>query len=157
MLLVGAPAEKKANPLNVVDGQFSGPFVISAALATGAMGWDSSKLLNDPTIRALLPKVTSAFDPEIEAEFPTNMSGKLTIEARGQIFEQKVVVPKGEPSNFLTENELKAKFRGLTDAILGEERAAKLADAVLGIDRSNDISGLARLAVATTSVRMAGE
>ena len=36
MLLVGAPAEKKANPLNVVDGQFSGPFVISAALATGA-------------------------------------------------------------------------------------------------------------------------
>jgi 2-methylcitrate dehydratase PrpD len=157
MLLVGAPAEKKANPLNVVDGQFSGPFVIAAALATGAMGWDSYKLLNDPTIRALLPKVTSAFDPEIEAEFPTNMSGKLTIEARGQIFEQKVVVPKGEPSNFLTEDELKAKFRGLTDAILGEERAGKLAEAVLAIDRSNDISGLARLAVATTSVRLAGE
>ena len=157
MLLVGEPPEKKANPQNVVDGQFSGPFVISAALATGAMGWDSYKLLNDPTIRALLPKVTSAFDPEIEAEFPTNMSGKLTIEARGQIFELKVVVPKGEPSNFLTENELKAKFRGLTDAILGEERAAKLADAVLAIDKSNDISGLARLAVAATPVRMAGE
>ena len=32
MLLIGAPAEKKANPQNVVDGQFSGPFVISAAL-----------------------------------------------------------------------------------------------------------------------------
>ena len=157
MLLVGGPPEKKANPQNVVDGQFSGPFVISAALATGAMGWDSYKLLNDPTIRSLLPKVTSAFDPEIEAEFPTNMSGKLTIEARGQVFEQKVVVPKGEPSNFLTENELKAKFRGLTDAILGEERAAKLADAVLGIDKSNDISGLARLATAATPVRMAGE
>ncbi len=157
MLLVGEPPEKKANPQNVVDGQFSGPFVISAALATGAMGWDSYKLLNDPTIRSLLPKVTSAFDPEIEAEFPTNMSGKLTIEARGQIFEQKVVVPKGEPSNFLTENELKAKFRGLTEAILGGERAAKLADAVLAIDRSNDISGLARLAVAATPVRMAGE
>ena len=157
MLLVGEPPEKKANPQNVVDGQFSGPFVISAALATGAMGWDSYKLLNDPTIRSLLPKVTSAFDPEIEAEFPTNMSGKLTIEARGKIFEQKVVVPKGEPSNFLTENELKAKFRGLTEAILGGERAAKLADAVLAIDRSNDISGLARLAVAATPVRMAGE
>jgi 2-methylcitrate dehydratase PrpD len=157
MLLVGDPPEKKANPRNVVDGQFSGPFVISAALATGAMGWDSYKLLNDPTIRAMLPKVVCAFDPEIEAEFPTNMSGKLTIEARGQIFEQKVVVPKGEPSNFLTENELKAKFRGLTEAILGEERAAKLAYAVLGIDKSNDISGLARLAVAATPVRMAGE
>ena len=157
MLLVGEPAEKKANPLNVVDGQFSGPFVISAALATGAMGWDSYKLLNDPVIRRLLPKVACGFDPEIEAEFPANMSGKLTIEARGRVFEQKVVVPKGEPSNFLSENELRAKFHGLTDSVLGADRAAKLADAVLGIDRSNDISGLARLAVATTPVRMAGE
>ena len=52
---------------------------------------------------SLLPKVECAFDPEIEAEFPTNMSGKLTIEARGQRFEQKVVVPKGEPTNFLSE------------------------------------------------------
>ncbi len=157
MLLVGAPAEKKANPLNVVDGQFSGPFVISAALATGAMGWDSYKLLNDPVIRGLLPKVTSAFDPEIEAEFPTNMSGRLTIEARGQVFTQKVVVPKGEPSNFLTENELKAKFRGLTDAVLGEDRAGRLADSVLGIDTTNDISGLARLATPLVEARLAGE
>ena len=31
----------------MVDGQFSGPFVISAALATGAMGWDSYGLLQD--------------------------------------------------------------------------------------------------------------
>ncbi len=157
MLLVGAPAEKKANPQNVVDGQFSGPFVISAALATGAMGWDSYKLLNDPTIRAMLPKVACDFDPEIEAEFPTNMSGRLTIEARGQIFTQKVVVPKGEPSNFLSENELRAKFAGLTDAVLGEDRAARLADAVLGIDTSNDISGLAHLSAPLVVTQMAGE
>ena len=157
MLLVGDPPEKKANPRNVVDGQFSGPFVISAALATGAMGWDSYKLLNDPTIRALLPKVACDFDPEIEAEYPTNMSGKLTIEARGQIFSQTVVVPKGEPSNFLTENELRAKFAGLADAVLGAERAAKLAESVLSIDTSNDISALARLAAPLMPARMAGE
>ena len=76
MLLIGEPAEKKADPRNVVDGQFSGPFVIAAALATGAMGWDSYGLLNDPTVRALLPKIACEFDPEIEAEFPANMSGQ---------------------------------------------------------------------------------
>jgi 2-methylcitrate dehydratase PrpD len=157
MTLIGAPADKKADPRNTVDGQFSGPFVISAALVTGAMGWDSYKLLQDPTIRGLLPKVSCEFDPEIEAEFPTNMSGRLTIEARGQVFTQKVVVPKGEPSNFLTENELKAKFRGLTDAVLGEDRAARLADSVLGIDTTNDISGLARLATPLVEARLAGE
>jgi 2-methylcitrate dehydratase PrpD len=118
MTLIGTPPDKKANPQNVVDGQFSGPFVISAALATGAMGWDSYGLLGDATVRGLLPKVTCEFDPEIEAEFPANMSGKLTIAARGQSFTQKVVVPKGEPSNFLTEAELRAKFAGLTEAML---------------------------------------
>ncbi len=157
MLLVGAPAEKKNNPLNVVDGQFSGPFVISSALATGAMGWDSYKLLNDPTIRGLLAKVECAFDPEIEAEFPANMSGKLTIMARGQTFEQKVVVPKGEPSNFLTEAELRAKFAGLTDAVLGAERAAVLAAAVLAIDTTADIASLMRLAAPLMPARLAGE
>jgi 2-methylcitrate dehydratase PrpD len=157
MLLVGEPAAKKANPENVVDGQFSGPFVVSSALATGAMGWDSYKLLNDPTIRGLMPKVECVFDPEIEAEFPTNMSGKLTITAGGKTFEQKVVVPKGEPSNFLSEAELRAKFAGLTDAVLGEERAAALASAVLAIDTTADVSSLMRLAAPVMPARLAGE
>ncbi len=52
MLLIGAPADKKHNPRNVVDGQFSGPFVIAAALATGTMGWDSYHLLADTTVRS---------------------------------------------------------------------------------------------------------
>jgi 2-methylcitrate dehydratase PrpD len=97
------------------------------------------------------------FDPEIEAEFPTNMSGKLTITAGGKTFEQKVVVPKGEPSNFLTENELRAKFAGLTDAVLGEERAAALAGAVLAIDTTADVSSLMRLAAPLMPARLAGE
>ncbi len=41
LLLVGEPAAKKSDPHNVVDGQFSGPFVVAAALLTGRMDWDS--------------------------------------------------------------------------------------------------------------------
>ena len=135
----------------------SGPFVISSALATGAMGWDSYAGLNDPTIRGLLGKVACEFDPEIEAEFPANMSGKLTIEARGQTFVQKVVVPKGEPGNFLSEGELRAKFHGLADAVLGADQAASLADAVLSIHQTNDVAGIARRSVPPAPVRLAGE
>jgi len=46
----------------------------------------SNCLLGDATVRGLLPKVIYEFDPEIEAEFPTNMSDKLTMAARGQSF-----------------------------------------------------------------------
>jgi len=157
MLLIGAPAEKKGNPQNVVDGQFSGPFVLSSALVTGAMGWDSYRGLNEPTVRAMLAKIECEFDPEIEAEFPANMSGKVTIRARGKDYVRKVVVPKGEPDNFLTEAELRAKFHGLADAVLGADKAARLADAVLTIDRGNDVGALIRLSVPTSAVRLAGD
>jgi len=157
MLLVGLPPEKKKNPENVVDGQFSGPFVISCALATGAMGWDSYRKLHDPVIRALLPKVRCEHDAEIEAEFPRNMSGRISLSVRGERFVKKVVVPKGEPGNFLSKAELRAKFAGLTDAVLGAERAARLADAVLAIDRAPDVASLVRLASPQLSARLAGD
>jgi 2-methylcitrate dehydratase PrpD len=157
MLLVGAPLARKQDPRNVVDGQFSGPFVVSAALAKGHMGWDSYEHLNDNEIRALLPKVDCVEDPEIQAEFPANMSGKVTIRARGQEFVKKVVVPKGEPANFLTEAELRAKFHGLADAVLGHDRAAQLADAVLQLDQAPDVNAMLRLAAPMMAARLAGE
>jgi 2-methylcitrate dehydratase PrpD len=156
-MLIGEPAEKKADPRNVVDGQFSGPFVVACALATGRMGWDSYGLLRDPAVRSLLPKIRCEIDPEIEAEFPANMSGKLTVRTRGRTATRKVVVPKGEPGNFLTEAELRGKFAGLADEVLGRDRAVRLADAVLAIDTTADVAALMRLAAPLTETRLAGE
>jgi hypothetical protein len=66
-------------------------------------------------------------------------------------------VPKGEPSNFLTEMELKTKFFGLTNSVLGPDRASALAASVLAIDTTADISALMRHATPLTAARMAGE
>jgi 2-methylcitrate dehydratase PrpD len=134
MLLVGSPAAKKADPRNTVDAQFSGPFVISTALATGEMTWDSYALLDDVRIRALLPKIRCEHDADIEAEFPANMSGKLTLHARGQVFVRKVVVPRGEPGNFPSGAELQAKFTTLAQPSLGPQDTQRLAQAILRVD-----------------------
>jgi 2-methylcitrate dehydratase PrpD len=142
MLLVGAPAAKKANPQNIVDAQFSAPFVLSVALATGAMAWDSYQLLHDIRIRTLMSTVRCEYDAEIEAEFPTNMSGKLSVHARGQVFVKKIVVPRGEPSNFLSRDELLAKFTSLAAPVLGSAQTALLAAAILEIDRLESVSSL---------------
>jgi 2-methylcitrate dehydratase PrpD len=157
MLLIGAPHEQKIEPKNVVDGQFSGPFVVAAALATGAMGWDSYRLLDDPAVRALARRIRCVQDPEIEAEFPANMSGKVTVKTTAGEVSRKVVVPKGEPDNFLTDQELAAKFHGLVDRVMGQERAAALAEAVLGLATARDVAGLMRLASPLPAMRLAGE
>jgi 2-methylcitrate dehydratase PrpD len=142
MLLVGMPAEKKADPQNIVDAQFSAPFVLSVALVSGAMRWDSYDLLHDSRIRILLPKIRCEHDAEIEAEFPVNMSGKLTIQARGRVFVRKIVVPKGEPGNFLSGEELLAKFTDLAAPSLGKAQTAQLAAAILDMDRLASVSKL---------------
>jgi 2-methylcitrate dehydratase PrpD len=145
MLLVGDPADKKGDPQNTVDAQFSGPFVLSSALAIGRMDWDSYALLRDPAIRALLPKVRCEFDPEIEAEFPANMSGKLTVKARGKTLSKTVIVPKGEPSNFMSEGELSAKFVSLAEPVLGSDRTRALQDLALRLDRLGGAAELTAL------------
>ncbi len=157
LLLVGEPAEQKSNPQNVVDGQFSGPFVIATALATGAMGWDSYRLLQDPDIRRLLPRIACVFDADVEAEFPRAMAGRLTLQARGQTLSRFVRYAKGEPENFLTEAELRAKFAGLTESVLGRERAAHLADGVLAMDQAASVTPLLRLGSSLMAARLAGE
>ncbi len=145
LLLVGIPAEKRANPQNIVDGQFSGPFVLACALVTGAMGWDSYKELQNPVVRALLAKIACVHDADMQAEYPANMSGRITLRARGQEFVRSVIVPKGEPGNFLSDMELRTKFLGLTHAILGIEQAERLADVALSIDSLPDCSTLMHL------------
>jgi 2-methylcitrate dehydratase PrpD len=157
MLLVGAPADKKADPQNVVDGQFSGPFVIACALVTGAMGWDSYAHLSNPAVRALLPLIRCEHDAQAQAEFPANMAAKLTIQARGQVFTRMVVVPKGEPDNFLTDAELRSKFQGLAVPVLGAEHADRLADALLTIDSAANLGNLMRLVAPAVGARLAGD
>lgn len=157
MLLVGAPLPYKQNPQNVVDGQFSGPFVVACALAHGHFGWDSYPRMNAPELRALMPRIECVEDADVQAEFPVNMGGKLTVRARGQVFEKMVVVPKGEPSNFLTEAEIRAKFHGLADAVLGADGARQLADAVVGLGAAPDVNAMMRLGAPRIAARMAGE
>ena len=157
MWLIGAPAAQKADPQNVVDGQFSGPFVIAVALVTSAMNWDSYALLHDPRIRALLPRITRERDADVQVEFPANMAGKLTIVAAGQTYRHMVVVPKGEPANFLTRDELRQKFLALTGPVLGDDRAARLADGVLAINTAPGVGPLLRLACPKSGARLAGD
>jgi hypothetical protein len=56
----------------------------------------------------------------------------------------------------LTEAELRGQFAGLADAVLGSERARRLADAVLAIDGTAEIASLVR-AAAPMPARLAGE
>jgi 2-methylcitrate dehydratase PrpD len=144
--LIGDPEAAKQSPKNVVDGQFSMAFCASVALTTGGFVWDDyARYLGDPGVLALCRKVRTRVDPQVHAGFPAEMGGRVEIRTRRGTFETHVRVPKGEPANFLSAAELRAKFDGLTAPYLSARRRNELAGALLALEQAQDIGALLRL------------
>jgi 2-methylcitrate dehydratase PrpD len=131
----------------VVDGQFSMPFVASVALRTGGFAWDDyARHLSDPATLALCRKVKAKRGCARPGGFPAEMSGNVRITTPRGAFERYVRTPKGEPGNFLTAAELRAKFDGLAGPYLPARRCDELAGALLALEQVKDVGALLRLA-----------
>jgi 2-methylcitrate dehydratase PrpD len=144
--IIGDPEADKQQPKNVVDGQFSMPFVAAVALREGAMQWDHyARHIRDPQTLALCKRIRTVVDPRAEAEFPRYMSGIVRLRAGGATLEKFVRVAKGEPENFVTAAELRSKFDGLVAPYLSERRRDELAGALLGLDQAQDVGAVLRL------------
>jgi 2-methylcitrate dehydratase PrpD len=145
--IIGDPEADKQAPKNVVEGQFSMAFVAAVALREGAMQWDHyARHISDPKTLALCKRVRAVVDPAAEAEFPRYMSGVVRLRAGGKTWEKFVRVAKGEPENFVTAAELRAKFDGLAAPYLGERRRDELANGLLALGEAQDVGAVLRLA-----------
>jgi 2-methylcitrate dehydratase PrpD len=144
--LIGDPEPAKQSPKSVVDGQFSMAFVASVALRTGGFVWDDyARHLGDAATLAMCKKVQARVDPRAQADFPKEMSAAVRIRTTRGAFETYVTTPKGEPGNFLSAHELRAKFDGLVAPWLSERRREELAGAILALEQAKDIGALLRL------------
>jgi 2-methylcitrate dehydratase PrpD len=145
--LIGDPEPAKQSPKSVVDGQFSMAFCAAVALRRGGFAWDDyAQHLGDAATLALCKRVKTRVDPRAQADFPAEMAGSVKIRTARGTFETYVRVPKGEPANFLTAAELRAKFDGLAGPYLTARRRDELAAAILALEQAKDIGAVLRLA-----------
>ncbi len=151
--IIGDPQPAKQSPVSVVDGQFSMAFCAAVALKSGGLVWDDyARHLGDPDTQALCKRVRTEVDARADADFPEEMSASVSIKTARGTFETYVRVPKGEPANFLSAAELRAKFDGLVALYLPARQRDALAAAVLALEQAQDIGALLRLTCpATTS------
>ncbi len=144
--IIGDPEPAKQSPRSVVDGQFSMAFCAAVALQSGGLTWDDyARHLDDPATLALCQRVWTRVDAKAQADFPEELSASVAIKTARGAFETYVRVPKGEPANFLSAVELRAKFDGLAGPYLSARRRDELAVAVLALDEAQDIGALLRL------------
>lgn len=157
--IIGEPEADKQSPKNVVEGQFSMPFVAAVALRRGAMEWDDyARHIGDAATLDLCKRVTSVVDPRAEAEFPANLSAVARVRTGRGTFEEFVATPKGEPDNFVTAQELRAKFDSLTGPYLDAARRDEFCAAVLALDEARDVGRVLRLGRADAGLHaVAGE
>ena len=144
--IIGDPEPAKQSPQSVVDGQFSMAFCAAVALRTGGFVWDDyAKHLTDPATRALCRIVRTRIDARAQDDFPEEMSASVRLSTARGTHETYVRVPKGEPANFMSTVELRAKFDGLTSPYFELARRDALAGALLALDEAGDVGSVLRL------------
>ena len=139
--VIGEPLNLKQHPKSVVDAQFSMPFSAAVAFKERRFVWDDYfRHLNDENTLALCKRVSVSIDDVAEANSPENMSANVRIRMGGTSYERFVKVPKGEPTNFMSEDDFKEKFRGLCEPFISKPRIESLIENILAIEQVNDVS-----------------
>lgn len=108
--------EPAARAETIHQAKFSMPFVLALiALRSHASIDDfTAESLRDPAIRAFMPQVEMVLDSAVDAAYPARWIGIVEVEtADGRTRQARVDVPKGDPGNTLTRDEIAAKAHQL--------------------------------------------
>lgn len=128
--------------------QFSLPYGVAAALMYGEVGLAQmmGEATRDPRIHALAARVQVIHDPEMDKLRPALRPAAVEVSLRdGRKVSGRVDFPKGDADNPLSECELLDKFSNLARGVVGEEKAGRIQDAVLALDRIESIGELVAL------------
>ena len=128
----------------MLGAQMSAPIAAALALVDGAVtvrGFEQDNLKRDE-VRAAAQRVDMKVDEECEREYPKRRSGFVANETTdGRVFEKRVLDPKGEGHNPLSDADLEAKFRSNCAPIFGEAGAERALELMWNFHRRPDSLG----------------
>jgi 2-methylcitrate dehydratase PrpD len=126
-----------------LEGKFSVTFACSITLLDGRAGETefSDTAVHRDDVRALMAKMEVIPD----AEVPHTQAGATATTSGGETVQTWVDHARGTPGNRLTDDELKDKFHGLADGVIGRDRAEKLAEAAFSLASAGTVDALLEL------------
>lgn len=131
----------------LLDAQMSAPCAAALALADGKVS--ASQFLPEsicrPAVQALLQRIDTGIDDECERIYPGRRSGAVHILLRdGRTFDARVVDPKGEAENPMTDADLEDKLRANCEPILGASRCDGLIERIWHFDEEDSVAHFMR-------------
>jgi aconitate decarboxylase len=134
-------------PLTPIAAQMNVAYAVAAAILDGAamVQQFAPQRINRDDVWALIPKITAHHDPEFDKAGSAARNTRVTVHLKdGTKLQHRVEMARtiGAP---LTNDQIVAKYRTLTDGIVASQRQADIVDFVLNLETAKDTSGLARL------------
>lgn len=105
------------------EARFSAQYCVAAMLVLGGvrLAAFAPEQLTDPTIHALMPRISVSLAPDLANAYPGKRAARVTITLRdGQVLERYQPTRKGDPDAPLSDADLSAKFRELAGPVIGE-------------------------------------
>jgi 2-methylcitrate dehydratase PrpD len=130
-------------PRTLEAAQYSVPFCVAVAAVRGpdALLPIEELMLRDEAVLHCARKVTLTVDPALDALFPSAVPARVEVATRDERYSRTVVAPRGEPSNPLSWDDLKAKFHVLAENRMRPDSVKRLIDGVAALE-TGDIGPL---------------
>jgi 2-methylcitrate dehydratase PrpD len=141
--VVCEPEADKRRPKNSYEAQFSVHYIIAAALTRGRFTLDEldASAFTDPDILALCDRVSYATDPE--TNYPRYYSGEVVVKTKdGRELRHREAHNRGSDANPLSAADIEAKYWANATRAVGNDRAQRMLDAVMALDKADDLTAL---------------
>ncbi len=140
---VGVHGHDHRHCVSLLDAQMSAPVAAALALVLGDVTAPmfTPETLDRPDVRAMIDRVDTRIDDECERIYPGVRSGAVQVRLRdGSVLAKRIVEPKGETKNPMTDADLEAKFRANCVTIIGKARCHRVLADVWEYDRLGDVT-----------------
>src|SRR5438477_11059 len=147
--ILGDPHKYRPDSKETAD--HSLPYCMAAGLVDGMvtrLQFGEDRVL-DKSLIPIMDKVKVVPNEEFEALFPKFQPSRVTITTNsGQSHSTRVDVPKGDPRDPMTEEEIAVKFTALGGNVIGQDQCKKLQKFIMSIENAKNLDGLFELTTA---------
>src|SRR5882724_10797363 len=152
--ILGDPHKYRPDSKETAD--HSLPYCMAAGLVDGMvtpLQFKEERVL-DKALIPIMDKVKVVANEEFEALFPKFQPSRVTITTNdGRSHSTRVDVPKGDPRDPMTEDEIAVKFTALGGDVIGKEHCKKLQSFIMSLETAENLGGLFQLTTASKAAR----
>ena len=144
--ILGDPA--KYRPTSKETADHSLPYSLAVGLVDGMVTplQFKQERIDDVSLHSVMDKVKVLPNDEFESLFPEFQPSRVTITLKdGSDYQERVDVPKGDPRDPMTEQEIAVKFNALGSDVVGEKSCENLKALIMNIDTESSLKELFNL------------